>query len=224
MGELWAVAQFFGCSATPKIANAFDTRTCSRTSTAASGGTVCLTTDAHWNQRFGRNSLKEFSRHRVKLYVHLDLASRMCPGSASSACALDITPTCMRCGRTSLTSSPFIRFEWQDNVRTYLSAQQIRSCTPSDGACGCYCCRAGCASCCSGAIRLCTGLHGSLPAAGIWDTSSSCTSIPTRAKIGPPSVEPTTVLLRRGRHLRPRVSDQISPDDEGVRFLLLSRR
>lgn len=46
------------------------------------------------------------------------------------------------CGRTSLTSSPFIRFEWQDNVRTDLSAQQIRSCTPPDGAYGCYCCRA----------------------------------------------------------------------------------
>lgn len=144
-------------------------------------------------------------------------------GCSESVGSFDDT-TCMRCGRTSLTSSPFIRFEWQDNVRTDLSAQQIRSCTASDGAYGCYCCRAGCASCCSGAIRVCTGLHESLQAAGMWNTSSSCTSIPTRAKIGAPSAEPTTVLLRRGRHLRPLVSDQISPDDEGMRFLLLSRR
>ena len=144
-------------------------------------------------------------------------------GCSESVGSLDGT-TCMRRGRASLTSSPFVRFEWQGKVRADLSAQRIRSCAPPDGACGCCCCRAGCASCCSGATRVCTGLHGSLPAAGVWDTSSRCTSIPTRAKIGAPSAEPTTVLLRRGRHLRPRVSYQISPDDEGMRFLLLSRR
>ena len=144
-------------------------------------------------------------------------------GCSESVGSFDDT-TCMRYGGTSLTSSPFIRFQWQDKVRTDLSAQQIRSCTPPDGAYGCYCCRAGCASCCSGAIRVCTGLHGSLPAAGMWNTRFSCTIIPTRAKIGAPSAEPTTVLLRRGRHLRPLVSDQISPDDEGMRFLLFSRR
>ena len=91
-------------------------------------------------------------------------------GCSESVGSLDDT-TCMRRGRASLTSLPFVRFEWQGKVRADLSAQRIRSCAPPDGACGCCCCRAGCASCCSGATRVCTGLHGSLPAAGVWDTS-----------------------------------------------------
>ena len=62
-------------------------------------------------------------------------------GCSESVGSLDDT-TCMRRGRASLTSSPFVRFEWQGKVRADLSAQQIRSCTPPDGAYGCCCCRA----------------------------------------------------------------------------------
>ena len=51
-------------------------------------------------------------------------------------------------------------------------------------------------------VRVCTGVS-QRKGFGI-QAQVSCTSIPTRAKIGAPSAEPTSVLLRRGRHLRPR--------------------